>query len=176
MSETDLLDQVIRQDELSCLGSTEALQDVCSKVFIMVRLRQKHHSRIHRGSILAATESPMAPEVASCDEAVAVNTQLHVVRALRPTFQEQRVPVRLCRLVAIFYHHHVIFVFPVDPEALDELFLETKPSTVHRTVCIRISVICQVVNQPHLASLQWLAGRDEVICQVVNQLYLATLQ
>ena len=75
MTEADLLDQVIRQDELSCLGSTEALQDVCSNVFIMVRLRQKHHSRIPRGGILAATESPMAPEVASCDEAVAVNTQ-----------------------------------------------------------------------------------------------------
>ena len=72
MTEADLLDQVIRQAELSCLGSTEALQDVCSKVFIVVRLRQKHHSRIQRGGILAATESPMAPEVASCDEAVAV--------------------------------------------------------------------------------------------------------
>ena len=89
MTEADLLDQVIRQAELSCLGFTEALQDVCSKVFIMVRLRQKHHSRIHRGGILAATESPMVPEVASCDEAVAVNSQLHVVRALMPTFQEQ---------------------------------------------------------------------------------------
>ena len=78
MPEANLLDEVIHQDELSCLSSMEALQDVCSEVLIMVRLRQKHHCRIHRGGILAATESPMAPEVASCDEAVAINAHLHV--------------------------------------------------------------------------------------------------
>ena len=129
--EADLLDQVIRQDGLSCLASTEALQDVCSKVFIMVRLRQKHHSRIQRGDILAATESPVAPEVASCNEAVAVNAHLHVVCTLRPTFQEQRVPVQLYRLVAIFDYRHDIFIYPFPAEALDELFLETQHSAPH---------------------------------------------
>ena len=59
MTEADLLDQVIRHAELACLGSMEALQDVCNKVFIMVRLRRKHHSRIQRGGILAATVSAM---------------------------------------------------------------------------------------------------------------------
>ena len=139
MTEADLLDEVIHQDELSCLGSMEALQDVCSKVFIMVRFRQKHHSRIQIGGILAATESPMAPEVASGDEAVAINAHLHVVCTLRPAFQEQRVPVEICRLATIFDDGHVVLVDAVPPEALHELCLETQYSTVHHTVCIHIS-------------------------------------
>ena len=139
MPEANLLDEVIHQDQLSCLGSPEALQDVFSEVFIMVRLRQKHHSRIHRGGILAATESPMAPEVASCDEAVAINAHLHIVCTLRPAFQEQRVPVEICRLATIFDDGHVVLIDAVPPEALHELCLETQYSTVHHTVCIRIS-------------------------------------
>ena len=139
MTEADLLDQVIHQDQLSCLGSMEALQDVCSKVFIMVRLRQKHHCRIQRSCILAATESPMAPEVASGDEAVAINAHLHIVCTLRPAFQEQRVPVEICWLATIFDDGHVVLIEAVPPEALHELCLETQYSTVHHTVCIHIS-------------------------------------
>ena len=50
----------------SCISSVtisttrKGLQDVRGEVCIMVRLRHKHHCRIHRGGILAATESPMA--------------------------------------------------------------------------------------------------------------------
>ena len=139
MPEANLLDEVIHQDQLSCLISPEALQDVCGEVFIMVRLRQKHHCRIHRGGILVATESPMAPEVASGDEAVAINAHLHVVCTLRPAFQEQRVPVEICRLATIFDDGHVVLIDAVPPEAIHELFLETKYSTVHQTVCIHIS-------------------------------------
>ena len=138
MPEANLLDEVIHQDQLSCLISPEALQDVCGEVCIMVRFRHKHHCRIHKGGILTATRSPMAPEVASSDEAVAINAHLHIVCTLRPAFQEQRVPVEICRLATIFYDGHVVLVDAVPPEALHELCLETQYSTVHHTVCIHI--------------------------------------
>ena len=102
MPVSNVLDQCIRHAQFACLGLTEAMHDVFSEVFIMVRLR---------------------------DEAVAVYAQLHVVRALRPTFQEQRLPVQLRRLVAIFYYRHVVLVNAV--RALDELFLETQHSAPH---------------------------------------------
>ena len=67
------------------------------------------------------------------------NDMPDVVCTLRPAFQEQRVPVEICRLAAIFDDGHVVLIDAVPPEALHELCLETQYSTVHHTVCIHIS-------------------------------------
>ena len=58
----------------------------------------------------------MVPEVASCNEAVAVDTKLHLVCVIRPSFQEQVVPVQL---VTFLYDGHVVFVYTVPPDAFD---------------------------------------------------------